>query len=249
MKKLGFLVLALAAVALAAPEAWAQRQRGGGFGGGFNGLFLLGQKSVQQELKLSDDQVKQASEQLDKERASAGGLRDLSREERQEKMAERTKANQAAVDAILQDDQKKRFKQISLQQRGPQAFADPQVAEALDLTADQKSKLAEIQQSGNSARRELFQAGAGGGDREAMRKKMDALRASSNEKAMDVLSSDQKEKWKALSGEPFKGEITPPPFRGNRPAGAARPVRRAAAAIPGRGAFQWASFTGRHDAV
>jgi Spy/CpxP family protein refolding chaperone len=231
MNRLGPFVVALAVVASASSHAFAQRPgRGGGFGGfggpGANSLGLLAQQSVQDELKLSDEQKKQVAEHVEKQRAAMGELQGLERAERQTKMQERIKANDAAVSTILNADQAKRFKQISLQQRGPLAFADPEVATALGFTSEQKDKIKAVQDSAQSELRGLFQGGAGGGDREEARKKMDALRTSSNEKLQSLLTPEQQEKWKSLTGDPFKGEIRRPQPGRNRPGANARPNRR-----------------------
>jgi len=228
MKYFARLLLALALAAVVAPEAWAQRGqgRGGGLGSfrgqGGNSLFLLTQKSVQDELKLSADQIKTVEEQMEKQRESFAGLRDLSREERQKKMEERAKANQAVLSEILKEDQLKRFKQISLQQRGAQALSDPDVSQALNLTAEQNDRVKAIQDGAQSEMRELFQAGAAGGDRQELQKKAAQLRNSINEKAHAVLTTEQQAKWKELTGEPFKGEIRQQPRGGNRAGAAAR---------------------------
>ncbi len=165
------------------------------------------QKSVQDELKLSDEQIKKATEQVEKQRESFAGLRDLSQEERQAKMQENAKANQAVLAEILKEDQLKRFKQISLQQRGGQALADPEVAQALGLSTEQKDRIQAIQEASQGELRELFEAGAGGGDRQELQKKAETLRASVNEKSTAVLTPEQQTKWKEMTGAPFKGEI------------------------------------------
>src|SRR5690349_14206661 len=122
MKKLLPLTLAAAIVVMASGVAMAQerqqRQGRGGFGGGGFGMgstFLLGQKSVQQDLKLSEDQVKKLKDLSDKQRESFQGLRDLSQEERRTKMQELAKANEKAVGEVLDAKQQKRLKQITLQ--------------------------------------------------------------------------------------------------------------------------------------
>ncbi len=206
MKRLGQITAALVVVALASGPARAQ-QRGGG-GGGFGGgpMFLLNQKSVQEELKLTDDQVKKIKELSDKQRESFRGLRDLSQEERRKKMTENTKANEKAVAEILKPAQVKRVKQISLQQRGAGALRDAEVAKSLNLTDEQKDKLKTIQEETRAVR------GTGQrGDRseEAQKKRAEARKAT-NEKLMGVLTAEQKTKLKELMGEPFKGEITRP---------------------------------------
>jgi hypothetical protein len=230
MKMHVLLMFALAVVVATASPALAQRGggRGPGFGGGRgpggNSLGLLTQKSVQDELKMSDEQIKKATEQVEKQRESFAGLRDLSREERQAKMQENAKANAAVLADILKEDQLKRFKQISLQQRGGQALADPEIAQALGLSTEQKDRIQAIQEASQNEMRELFQAGAADGDRQEMQKKTETLRAAVNDKSTAVLSAEQQTKWKELNGEPFKGEIRRPGRGGGRP-GAAAPLR------------------------
>ncbi len=218
MKKFIVSAVALAVVAFLASEAWAQRPEGRGLGvfGGFGGvgtgnLNLLAQKSVQEELKLSEDQIKQVAEKIEKQRESRGGLRDLSREERQRKMAEQAKANRELVAAILKADQLKRFKQIVWQQMPMLALNDPDVAQSINLSGEQKEKLRSIQEAAQIEMRGLMQAG--GGDRAAIREKLMALHKATGEKLQALLTTEQQSKWKALTGEPFKGEIQGPPFR------------------------------------
>ena len=164
MKKLVQISLAAAIVAMAVSPALAQqrqRQPGGrGFGGGFGGgsVFLLTQKSVQEELKLSDDQVKQVKELQEKQRGSFQGLRDLSQEERVKKMREQGEATQKAVAKILKPEQLKRVKQISLQQQGARTLMTEEVSKTLKITDDQKEKIREIQ---TKSREELRGLGRG----------------------------------------------------------------------------------------
>lgn len=210
MKRLVPMCLALAIVVLASDPVSA-RQRGRGAGGfGISPMMLLGQKSVQEELKLTDDQVKKVQELAEKQRGSLQELRNLDQDERRKKMQEMAQANQKALGAILKEGQAKRLKQITLQQQGPAAFRTPEVASALKITDEQKQKMSEIQENATNQTRDL------GRDEEA-RKKRQELRKATNEKMMGVLTSEQKDKWKELTGEPFKGEITRPQFnRRNR---------------------------------
>jgi Spy/CpxP family protein refolding chaperone len=210
------LGLATAIVVLASGVALAQerQQRGGGRGvGGFGGgqTFLLTQKSVQEDLKLSEDQIKKVKELSDKQREAFQGLRDLSQEERRTKMQELAKANEKAVGEILDAKQQKRIKQISLQQQGGRALANPEVAKELNLTEEQKTKVQTIVTESRPARGQ-------GGQRapldEEARKKLQEARKATNEKLMNVLTSEQKAKWKEMTGEPIKGEIVRPQFGG-----------------------------------
>jgi hypothetical protein len=222
MRTLSKMVLACGVVALLAAPAMAQRPGGGrGFrGGGFgaNPAMLLGNKSVQQELKVESTQADKlntlAQGIAEKQRAALEKLADASQEERREKMAQlRQEANadvQKNLTEILKPEQVKRFRQLEIQQAGILAApAMPRVSEALDLTDDQKSKFRTIQEEQGEAMRGLFGGGGGGGDREAARQKMLDLRKKGQDKAMAVLTDSQKASWKELTGEPFEVKFEP----------------------------------------
>jgi hypothetical protein len=207
-----FLALLALAMLLGMPSAtaWAQRPEGGRFGGfGGDSVGLLSQKSVQEELKLSDEQRTKATQLAEKQREGFQDFRNLSRDERQKKFEERTAANRTAVAAILDPAQVKRLRQISLQQQGARALADSEVADALQLSSEQKQKIKTVLDDSGDKAREAFQGG-----REGAREKMEALRKSSLDSAAAVLTDEQKSKWKELVGEPFTGEIRRPEFRG-----------------------------------
>jgi hypothetical protein len=196
----------LTAAVLIAPLAQAQgpgRGAGRGFGGG-GGALLLTQKSVQEELKLSEEQVKQVDELAAKQRELFSGARDLGREERQKRFTESRDASQKAVSEILNAEQQKRYKQIGLQLRGLSALDDPEVASSLGLSDEQKKKVEEIQTAAREEMRSAFQDG--GGDREKFR----AAREATNEKLQGVLTAEQKTTWQELTGEPFKGQLQGP---------------------------------------
>jgi Spy/CpxP family protein refolding chaperone len=204
MRRLGECILVLAVATLATAPVAAQRQGRGGGGPGFGGpLMLLTQKSVQDELKVTADQVQKIQDLQAKQRESSQGLRDLSREERRQKMQEMAKANEQALAGILNPEQSKRLQQISLQLRGAAAFADPKVADALNLTDEQKQKIQTIQQDARNSMRELRQSG----NREEARQKGQEIRKDSLAKVMNILTDEQKAKWKDLTGESFKGEM------------------------------------------
>jgi hypothetical protein len=204
-------LVAVVALVVIVPFVGAQRPDRGGMGGGL--AFLLGQKSVQDELKLSEEQVKNVNELQEKQRGAFKGFKNLSKEERRAKFEERAKEQQKAIDGILKPEQSKRLKQIALQQSGSRALNNPEVAAALKLSDDQKAKIKTIQEESFKEMREAF----GGGDRAEARKKIEALRKATGEKVQAVLTGEQKTKLNEMMGEPFKGEIKRPEFRrGNR---------------------------------
>lgn len=206
MRRLGKIALTLGALVVFALPASAQGQRGQGrgFGGpGFGGgLMLLSNKSVQEELKVDEDQVKKITDLAAKNRENFGSLRDLSNEERREKMTAITAENNKAIDAILKPEQVTRLHEIENQVGGAQALTSERNADKLKLTDDQKKKIGDVLASSREKMgdlRDQFQ-----NDREGAMKKMQEIRAETNKEAMAVLTDDQKKTWEELTGKPFE---------------------------------------------
>jgi hypothetical protein len=215
MRTFGKLVVACGLVALMTAPAHAQGRGGFGMFGG--GSALLSNKGVQKEIKASEEQASKlntfAEEMQGKQREAFQGLQDLSQEERREKMQAFQKTMQADIAKglaeILKPEQVKRFHQIQTQTAGANAFATPRVVEALKLTDDQKAKIQTINQETMESMRGLrdeFQ-----NDREGAMKKMAEIRKSATEKAVALLTADQKSTWKDLTGEPYEVKFEPRP--------------------------------------
>jgi Spy/CpxP family protein refolding chaperone len=221
-------VVALAVVLMVADTSLAQRQgRGGrgGFGGrgmmGDPGMMLLANEAVQKELELVGDQ-KDAIEKLSEDtraqmRELFQGGQDLSPEERREqfeknreKMTEITKATQTKLNTILLPNQVERLKQLNLQLSGLRALDNEEVAKALNITDDQKSKLTAVREEGGEKMRELFQGGQDLSPDERReqfeknREKMTELRKEQEEKTLAVLTPEQKEQFEKMKGEKFE---------------------------------------------
>lgn len=183
--------------------------RGFGFGGG-GPAQLLNNKSVQTELKMTDEQITKAKDLAkeinDKHKddfAAARAIED--REERGQKMQALNKTVTEEVmkglPDVLNPDQVKRFKQITLQTQGVRAFSDETVQKELKLTDDQKDKIKTIN---DDMRQEMQSVFSGGGDPQENRKKMQTLQKETMEKVSAVLTDDQKKTWKEMTGEPFE---------------------------------------------
>jgi hypothetical protein len=206
------LGLVLAVAALMAAPALAQRGgRGGMFGGAPGVGQLINNKGVQEELKMTPDQVTKAGEGMrsvfEKFRDDFGRFQEMSQEERaalQKKMNDETQ--KAAAD-ILKPEQTKRLKQIQLQVEGPQAFANADVVTSLKLKDDQKDKIKTINQDVTKDRQEIFQgARAGGFDPNAfqeMQKKIATLNKEAMGKIALILTPEQKKTWEEMTGKPF----------------------------------------------
>jgi hypothetical protein len=198
-----FLSLSLVALLTSTAAAQGRGRMGGSLG------FLLGNESVQKELKLDDKQVEKARECSEKAREEmqekAQGLQDLEPEERRAKFMEIGRTVNAstlkAAGEFLKPEQITRLKQIANQQRGAQAFADPEVAKKLNLTDEQKKDIQTINTESMEEMRGIFQDTQ---DQDERRQKMTDLRKKTLEKAVAKLNDEQQKSWKELLGTPFE---------------------------------------------
>ena len=171
---------------------------------GFGPLLRI--EAVRKELKVDDEQteqLRQLSVQLREEQGPAllelsGSLRDLAPEERVERAKEirkQAKEIRKQVDArlaqILRPEQLKRLKQIGLQiqwrRHAMGVLHSKEIAQALDLTDEQKEELKE------TAKQARIEA------QEKIRQVLDQAR----EKVKDVLTLEQQEKLQLLLGPEF----------------------------------------------
>lgn len=206
-----FTKMALAIGLAASLSSVAQAQGPGGRMGGMmgGGINLLSNKSVQKELKMTDEQIEKAdkavTEMREKMMAKMGDLRDLEPAERQEKMQSVMKEmgteSKKITDELLKPEQAKRLDQISLQSRGASALADPELQTKLKMTDEQKEKVQNLNEDTMAQMRDLRQEMQD--DPEGTRKKIQDLQKETNAKAMALMTDDQKAMWKDMTGEPF----------------------------------------------
>jgi hypothetical protein len=217
MRKL-FAFLALTSLVVVV-SATAQAQR---FGGGqfqTPGYTLLTNKSVQEELKLSDEQKEKIKGIVDGIRADTKGKggfgefkKDMSKEEMTklfEKMAEQAKeTNTKAMKQLLpllKEEQVKRFKEIERQQMRTAIFTDADFAKEVGITDDQKEKIKGIVDEIGKDSREIQTAVRNKElDLKDGQKKIDAIRKDGLDRIMEVMKDEQKAKYKALMGETFE---------------------------------------------
>lgn len=206
------------------------RQRLQGLMGAMGGPGLLLNASVQQELKMTPEQIEKAKTAFGAlmggrragqegqgqggvgaggNRRQGGGAAGLG-QQGEERRAEVEKQ----IKEILDEKQYERYGQISLQQQGAVALARKDVAERVGLSADQVSQIRKIQQDQRQALQAKMQelrgqggAGAGGnraGALAGMREELMKMREEANAKILGVLASEQKKKWDALLGPAFQ---------------------------------------------
>jgi Spy/CpxP family protein refolding chaperone len=215
-------VVGLGLVALLAGPALAQGGRGGfGMMGGGGVSGLIGNESVQKELKLDDTQVTKVKEIAEKNREKRTAAREenqgLDQEERMKKQLELTKElNESTLKAVAEffkPEQVTRLKQISHQVMGAMAFADPEIAKKLNITDAQKDEIKSINDESRSAMQELFQGFQD--DREGTMKKIQEHRKETLAKVVAKLNDEQQKTWKELTGAPFELKMEPPRPRNN----------------------------------
>lgn len=198
------LVAVMAAVV--GPVAVAQPPGGGGpggpggrfgMGGPMGAMMIIRNEQIQKELEIVDDQLQELETIGEEMRDSFQGMRDLSQEEREDKMREITQDYEKRVNEVLLPHQQKRLKQITtqFQSRGREgvagALTQGGLAEELKITDDQREKLQKVAEE---ARAEMD---------EQTRK----LRQEMEEKILAVLNDDQRKKYKEMIGEPFEMDM------------------------------------------
>ncbi len=212
----GWIALMLASSQLGADERGAKPGAVHHLAGGTMGgpaampIFLLGSPKVQKELGLSEEQKAKlkdlAANYFREIRQRMGDLRDLPEQQRMEELAKAQKKIHAEgrglckkIDEVLSSYQRERFKQVLLQVRGVTALGDKDIAAALALTEQQKQGLKAV---GDSAREKLADLRRQRGDLEwqQVREKAQAIQRESTEKALALLTREQKERFEEMQG-------------------------------------------------
>jgi Spy/CpxP family protein refolding chaperone len=208
----------------------ALAQFGPGFGGGFgqtSGDALLNNKSVQKELKLTEEQIKAIEELTSAQREAMKEAFPLFREDR-EKATEIMKKAQTEMTSGLKkvregltSEQSKRFSQIKIQvaakNKDLKIFQDEEVVKVLGLTTKQqdtvKETLAGIEKDVQELRDEAK------GDFRKMRdifKKSTELTSEGWDTVVKSLSDDQKKSWEDAQGEKFELKMDKGGFGGGK---------------------------------
>lgn len=204
-----------------------QAQRGGG---GFGGpMFLVNNKAVQEDLKMTEEQTTKLREwqmeffpkigEIYKDKGIEFGKgfgKEQSDEDRAkfaEAQAEVNKVAYKEIGDVLKKEQIERLKQIDRQQMGVNAFTNAEVVEALKLTDSQKTSVKGISGDFATERREIIteankdrkgKGGKGGfGLDPETQKKLTKVQNEAVGKIVDLLDDNQKKTWKELVGAEF----------------------------------------------
>jgi len=212
------LAVACAASAMAQPPEGSQRGPGRGLSRS-SLIGLLGIEQVQKELKLSDEQtakVREVAEALGtKMREQYAALREIEdREQQRAKMDELrdefdAKAREELRD-VLEREQMMRLYQIRMQVRPVMESLDNQyVARRLNLTDEQKTKLAEVGKGVQAKMSELYgkMREANEQQRSEIFQQFRTIRTEGDEKALGVLTDEQKKAFEEMKGAKFELEM------------------------------------------
>jgi Spy/CpxP family protein refolding chaperone len=180
----------LLGVCSVAATAWAQSDSSGrqSGGGGDEGFGLLRVEAVQRNLHLTDEQKVQILALGVEMRDNRGNIG--------KKIAE-----------ILTAEQLKRFKQIRLQVEGVAAINSHEVAMKLGLTKEQRKSLKALQDQIGAQVQEAAAELKGLTTDERRRKipeflaKVEEIRKTTNEQAMEVLTTSQRKDFQEMQGE------------------------------------------------
>jgi Spy/CpxP family protein refolding chaperone len=166
-------------------------------------LMLLRQQSVQDELKLSKDQVDQIDAFAEGQWKKAQDIHQLEPEKAKPKWEELGKANEKFIADTLKPEQHKRLEQIGMHVAGVIWVLDPKVSKGLSLTDDQKTKIRELHKAARKEVEEVMHSA----DKAGREGKMEELKKAHRKELYAILTEEQKAKWKEMAGEPFKGKI------------------------------------------
>jgi Spy/CpxP family protein refolding chaperone len=219
MKSCRKVRLFAAIFALSTTAAMAQDQgRAHGFRTGGESpndpTYLLASESVQKELLLTDSQkasLKQLCGEENDRHPFSSGFIGLSQTEIQKKLDQHAKENRDRISKILTPQQTERLNEINIQVAGVAALNFPDVAEKLQLNAEQKATLKNLADEARGKKTELNDAynspPLGGqkttGKREDYKRELNQVTAERKNQSLAVLTDEQRAKFEKLQGEKF----------------------------------------------
>jgi hypothetical protein len=173
--------------------------------------FIVFREKVLDELKVSDEQREKLMQYIMEQIMETGPFLDSLAEtgpEREKKLNEHRKNALEKLakhlKEVLQPDQLKRLRQVTLQQEGGFALGQDEVQKDLKVSQEQLKKFTaivlELQKNVESRVKEA----QSGGKPEEIRPKIEQLRKDHAKKLEAVLTDAQKKQWSELLGPPFE---------------------------------------------
>jgi hypothetical protein len=173
--------------------------------------FIVFRDRVLDELKVSDDQRELLMQHVLAQIMETGPfLESLNNTdpEREKKLNEHRKTAQEKLARrlmdVLEPGQRKRLRQLTLQQEGGFALGQDDVRKELKITEEQLKRFMGIVQDLQRKIEDVVKVAQAGGNRQELRAKVEQARKDHAKKLEDVLTDAQKKQWKALLGSPFE---------------------------------------------
>lgn len=182
---------------------------GGMMGGGASELLgLLRIEEVRKEIELDEESLQAIETAQQDLMAQARGMRDMTPEQRAEKMKEMNSAAQDLLDEALQPEQQKRLMGLLVQRNGNRAAMNEVVAKEIGLEEKEIDQVREAATEARGDMRERFQALRGGdGERpdfSKMQEMMEEIYKDVDKAIAAKLSEEQLKALEALKGEKFE---------------------------------------------
>jgi Spy/CpxP family protein refolding chaperone len=205
------IVLVVSQMAVAQPPEGGRGEGGRGGGGPSGGMGgpgmmssvdLAGIEPVQAVLKLSDEQKTKVKEITDKLREDRRELRQGSEFNREE-LDKLNHDAAAKLAEVFDESQQQRLVGILAQISLGAALNEPSVVKELNITDEQKKKLAEVADENRQSMRGLRDLSP-----EERREKMGSLRTEAEKRILAVLTSDQQTQLEQLKGEKFELDMS-----------------------------------------
>jgi hypothetical protein len=178
-----------------------------------HGSFMVFRDPVQEELKLTKEQKEKLEQHLQELLPDAmqffQKIEGLKPEEREKELkAYRQKAQEklaAVLKETLKEDQRKRVRQLELQQEG--AFAlwhgDVEIGKDLKITDEQRKQFMAVVQDMQKKIEPLIKEAQSSGKPEEIRPKVMKIRKEHEGKIEALLTDAQKKQWKEMLGKPL----------------------------------------------
>jgi hypothetical protein len=167
--------------------------------------FLIFNEETVRELDLSDRQVAALAELRDGEQAAFDGFvqqfQQSPPDERPQQLGEYRQAATRRLDEelreLLSEQQSERLRRVELRHQGLFALADPAIARELQVTAEQRQRIAALVQEMQQQAQARQQQAAG--DPRQLQRQMTALRSRQETAIGEVLNESQRARWSELT--------------------------------------------------
>ena len=214
MQRLNVSVGVLVFVGLVCTQAAAQdipEEARKGLSNTLHGSFVVFRAKAQEDLKLTDEQKEKLEEHLKVLIQDAMQLFQkidgLKPEEREKELkAYRPKVQEklaAVLKETLKDDQRKRLRQIEVQQEGALALwhGDGQIAKDLKITDEQRKQFMPVIQEMQKKIEPLTNEAKSGGNAQEIWPKIMTIRRAHEDRIVALLTDAQKKQWQEMVGK------------------------------------------------